>query len=73
MLRWDGVEPVHKNSNREFKSQFDPVSQEDREEIRRLNKEDVELYNDALYLRKIRRAKRFLRRFFFHICFASRG
>jgi hypothetical protein len=56
LLRWGReAEPVHRNDNCEFRSQFPPVSPAIREEIKKLNQEDVELYHEALSLRQKRR------------------
>jgi DNA-binding cell septation regulator SpoVG len=58
LLGWKGiVKPEHRNNNREFRDQFPPVNQEIREEIKRLNQEDGELYQEALELRNLRRRK----------------
>lgn len=56
LLGWGReVEPAHRNGNREFRAQFPPVSNEIREEIKKLNQEDMELYQEALSLRQERR------------------
>jgi len=54
LLDWNHMDPVHLNSNKEFKLKFGSVSKEIRKEIRKLNKKDVVLYKKALSLRKKR-------------------
>jgi hypothetical protein len=57
MLCWRKVKPLHINSNKEFRSRYEPPGEEIKEEIRRLNERDVELYKEALRLRKLRRER----------------
>lgn len=57
-LGWGKVEPVHVNSNKAFREQFPPVSEETRKLIRELNRRDAELYEEGLRLRALRLEER---------------
>ena len=53
-LGWPAVEPVYINSNRDFRSQFSPIPPENIEQLKKWNKEDIELYREACSLRNAR-------------------
>jgi len=54
MLGWGDVNPVHLNSNREYREKHGEIDELTRTEIERLNQEDMRIYSEALRLRKRR-------------------
>jgi len=52
LLGWGNIAPQHLNRNKEHQSQFAPVSDKIREEITRLNRDDMDLYQKALSIKE---------------------
>ena len=57
LLRWNNVDMVYLNSNKAYRTQFEPITEDVKEEITKLNKKDVALYQEAVLLRNERQKK----------------